>query len=384
MHMPLALSILLHNPRQFGVSMAGVLLAVVLMFSQAGFWNGLFDSQTELIHRLNGDLMIINKLTRIVTFAKPFANQRLNQARACPGVKAVYPLYFESYQALWKNPKDGSTRPLRVLAFDPDEPVLNIPEVQAHADALKMPDTALFDSESRNYYGKPRVGTITELSGQRIELVGTFRLGTDFVTDGNLILSERNFLKFFPDRTSPAPRLARVKIGVIQLQPGVDPRAAQRTLQQILPADVEVLTKQELVERETKYWRENTAIGYTLGLGMAVGIGIGVAICYQILYTNVVNYLPQFATLKAMGYSDWYLISVVLQQGLFLAILGFLPAVAVAQCLFWIVSGLTGLLMFFTLPRLAVIFLLTVAMCMVSAAIAVHKVVQTDPAEVFR
>ena len=61
-----------------------------------------------------------------------------------------------------------------------------------------------------------------------------------------------------------------------------------------------------------------------------------------------------------------------------------MPAVAAAQGLFWIVSGLTGLLMYFTVPRLALIFVLTVVMCMVSAAIAVRRVLQADPAEVFR
>jgi putative ABC transport system permease protein len=203
--------------------------------------------------------------------------------------------------------------------------------VREYAEALKKPDTVLFDEKSRDYYGAPRAGTETELSGRAVKVVGNFRLGTDFFTDGNLIMSDRNFLKFFPDRTAEAPHLGKVAVGVVRLAPEADLRTVQQALRQALPDDVVVLSKSELVEQEVRYWRDNTAIGYIFTLGMAVGFAVGIIICYQILYTNVISYLPQFATLKAMGYTDRFLVGVVLQQGLFLAILGFIPAVGAAQ-----------------------------------------------------
>jgi putative ABC transport system permease protein len=88
--------------------------------------------------------------------------------------------------------------------------------------------------------------------------------------------------------------------------------------------------------------------------------------------------------MKAMGYSDWYLIGVVLQQAVFLAVMGFLPALVVAQIMFSIVAGLTGLLMFLTPLRILLIFGFTVVMCMGAGAIAVRRILTTDPAEVFR
>jgi putative ABC transport system permease protein len=151
-----------------------------------------------------------------------------------------------------------------------------------------------------------------------------------------------------------------------------------------LPDDVDVLTKQELLDRESRYWQDNTAIGFIFSLGMVVGFIVGIIICYQILYTNVNNYLPQFATLKAIGYTDGHLVGVVLQQAVFLAVLGFIPALAVSQLLFSVVAGLTGLLMFLTPLRIGSIFVLTVAMCVVSGAMAVRRILTADPAEVFR
>ncbi|HWG45291.1 MAG TPA: ABC transporter permease DevC [Gemmataceae bacterium] len=384
LRLPLALRILLHTPGRLAVSIAGIVLAVVLMFSQAGFRNAMFDSQTELIHHLNGDLFLVSRLKYLLYARDTFPRRRLEQVRACPGVQAVYPLYMETTLAIWKNPVDGGTRPIRVLAFNLDDPVLDLPEVRAQTRLLRMPNTILFDDKSRDYFGQPTTGTETELSGRRVHVMGTFQLGTDFVTDGNVLMSDRNFLKFFPDRASSAPHLDRLEIGLVRLTPGTDLLAVQRELRETLPDDVKVLTKAELAALEVKYWKESSAIGYIFSLGMAVGFVIGIIICYQILFSNVSNYLPQFATLKAMGFTNRYLVGVVLQQGFFLAILGFIPAVGVAQLLFWGVSGLTGLLMFMTIFRIAFILLLTVAMCMVSGIIAVRGVIKADPAEVFR
>ena len=85
-----------------------------------------------------------------------------------------------------------------------------------------------------------------------------------------------------------------------------------------------------------------------------------------------------------MGYTDRSLVRVVMQQGLFLAVLGFLPAVALSQVLFWVVSYLTGLLMYLTFLRVAFILILTVVMCVVSGAIAVRRILTADPADVFK
>jgi putative ABC transport system permease protein len=215
-------------------------------------------------------------------------------------------------------------------------------------------------------------------------VTGTFRLGTDFINDGTVIMSDHNYLKFLPDRTARPPHLNRVEVGVVRLAEGADLPAVQRYLQDALPDDVSVLTKEELVDLESRYWRANTPIGFIFSLGMVVGFAIGTIICYQILYTNVRNYLPQFATMKAMGFTNAFLVGVVLQQSLVLAVLGFIPGVGVAQVLFWVVANLTGLLMYLTALRVALIFVSTLAMCMASGLLAVRKVVATDPAEVFR
>ena len=67
-------------------------------------------------------------------------------------------------------------------------------------------------------------------------------------------------------------------------------------------------------------------------LGTAIGFIVGMMISYQILYTDLSDQLSQYATLKAMGYENGYLVRVVLQQASFCGLIGFLPAWALGVC----------------------------------------------------
>ena len=292
---------LTHDPRRLLTSVAAIAFAVFLMFTEVGFLNGLYDSQVELVNQLNADIIITNKLKHTITYNEPFPRRRLYQAKALAEVTAAYPLYIEYELPWWKNPEVRNRRPIRVLAFNPEHPVFLHADIAVHAAALRRPDTALIDAKSKPYFGKLQAGVATELSGKQIRVVGTFRLGTDFVNEGNVIMSDRNFLKYFSTKRERDARLGKVEIGLVRLVPGADSSAVVTALRRVLPNDVAIYTKRGYVVHELRYWRKNTPIGVVFGLGAAMGFVIGVIICYQILYTDVVDHLPQFATLKALG-----------------------------------------------------------------------------------
>lgn len=380
---PLAWLTLMHHKRRLVASVAGLLCAVLLMFVELGFLNALFESQARVLQRLNAELVIISKLRLTFATNLSFPRRRLYQALGVDGVIAAYPLYIEYRASLWKNPVDRSRRPIRVLAFDPAHPVFNHPEIDAHREALKQADTAVMDTKSKRYYGKIRPGTTTELARRSIRIVGLYTLGTDFTSGGNLIMSETNFPRYFPHRRSSEGNLESVEIGLLRLAPDADPAVVQRSLREVLPGDVMVLTKQQLIDRELLFWQEGAAIGYIFGLGAAMGFVIGVMICYQILFTDVTDHLPQYATLKAMGYGNGYLIWVVMQEALLLSLFGFLPGLALSQVFYQWLAMDTGLPMHLTLGRVGLILVFTITMAMLSGLIAVRKAMAADPAEVF-
>jgi putative ABC transport system permease protein len=380
---PLAWLNFVYNKPRMLISLAGVAFAVVLMFIEMGFSNGLFDSETYLLKMLNADLIIVSEFKQSIVPKMPFAKKRLIQARAVRGVEATYPLYVDEYHALWKNTKDGKQHPILVLAFDPDDPVFLIPEVAQQAPRLKVQDTALIDSKSRDFYGDLVAGSTAELSRHSIRVVGTFPLGPDFRVDGSLLISDRTFLKCIADPQTGAAEASRVDFGLIRVAPGYEVTTVRDDLVRALPTDVRVLTKQEFGDRIRDYWGNSKPVGYVFALGTFVGFIIGVTICYQILYTDIMDHLPQYATLKAIGYSNGYLVKIVLQEALFLAVIGFFPGMLCSLGVYALLQHLSGILMQLTVDRALTVFVLTVVMCSLSGLIAIRKVIQSDPAEVF-
>lgn len=381
---PLAWLNLTHDRRKLATSLAGVAFAVLLMFIFTGFKNALFDSQVQLLGKLNADIVLSSTLRTNMFVPEAFARRRLYQARTFAGVEAAYPLYINN--ANWKNSETKLTRPIRVLAFNPQDPVLPLPEIKAHLVDLQMPDTVMVDLKSRSEIGQITPGTVTELSDRQVRVVGNFTLGTDFASgNGNLITSDQNFLRYFanlgPEEDSRS--LATVDLGLIKLAPGTNVDRMAATIRDRLPKDVAVKTKAEFVQQELTYWQENTTIGFVFSLLTAMSFVVGIILVYQILYTDVADHWAEYATLKAMGYKNIFLLGVVLQEAMILSVLGFIPGVCVSTILYSVTANATGLFMEMRFDRALNIFLLTFIMCVISGAIAVRKVQSTDPAEVF-
>jgi putative ABC transport system permease protein len=387
MRVPLAWLNLIHDRRRFLSSLAGVGFAVLLMFVFTGFKNALYDSQVQLLERLNGEIILVNRLKTAMFIPRSFARRRLYQARSLAGVEAAYALYISD--AKWKNPISRQTRLVRVLGFNLTDPVLPLPEIQAQAQALQLPETALIDLKARAEIGPTEAGVVSELANRRLKIVGTFSLGTDFAAgNGNLIMSDQNFLRYFASRGPEEDErsFATVDIGLIKLQPDTPIAPMVKALQAHLPNDVLVIPKAGkagFVERERQYWRENTNIGFVFTLLTVMSFAVGIILVYQILYTDVADHWAEYATLKAMGYDNGYLLGVVMQEALILAVCGFIPGFGVSGLLYSMAGNTTGLLFQMTPDRVFSLFILTFVMCLASGAIAVRKVQSTDPAEVF-
>jgi putative ABC transport system permease protein len=387
MRTPLALLNLIHDRKKFLTSLAGVAFAVLLMLLFNGFKNALYDSQTQLLQQLNGDIVIINRLKENMFVPRSFARRRLYQAQALAGVEGAYAIYTSD--ARWKNPDTKQGRPVRVIAYNPDDPVLPLPEILAQRQALKLPDTALIDRRARAELGPRQTGVVTELADRQVRIVGTFSLGTDFAAgNGNLLMSDQNFLRYFANRGPEEDQrsFATADIGLIKLAPGVSPDAMVDLLRQRLPQDVLVLPKygpEGFIQRERRYWEENTNIGFVFSLLTAMGFVVGIILVYQILYTDVADHWSEYATLKAMGYTDRFLFAVVMQEAVMLSVLGFIPGLLVSLLLYRLGADITGLMFNLTLERVVSLYVLTFLMCLVAGSLAVRKVQRTDPAEVF-
>jgi putative ABC transport system permease protein len=386
---PLAWRNLVHDKRRFLVAVAGITFAALLMFMELGFWNALIDAAVELVRQFNGQIVVVSKASSSLAIREQFSTRHLDQARAVGGVQDVFPVYIERRASLWKDPENrghegAASRPIRVIAFDPAWPVLRNAEVEGKAHLLLEPDTVLIDRLSKKEYGRREEGLRAELARHSIKVVGTFRLGTDFTADGTVIMSDLTYAKLFPNRRHPQSTLRMADVGLVQLRPGADAAAVKLALEGLLPADdVQVFTKDEFIDSETRFWQRSTPIGFIFTFGLWMGFIVGLVICYQILSADVADHLSEYATLKAIGYRNRFLTLIVLQEAVWLSLLGFVPALLFAYLLYGLLGRLTGLPLFLTVGRAGLILLLTTSMCILSGVLAIRKVQTADPAEVF-
>jgi putative ABC transport system permease protein len=154
-------------------------------------------------------------------------------------------------------------------------------------------------------------------------------------------------------------------------------------LKKQLPQDVSIFTKEQFIEFEKNYWRSSTAIGFIFTLGAAMGFVVGCVIVYQILYGDVSDHLPEYATLMAMGYKLTDLLGVVAREGLMLALIGYLPAYAAGEALYALIRNSTKLPVGMEPQRALLVFSMILVMCMGSALLAMRKLADADPAEIF-
>ena len=379
---PLAWLLLTRQPLRLFVAIAGISFAGILMFMQLGFRDGLFDASVTVHRLLDADLVLISPRSKSSISMSGFPKRRLIQAMAQEDVLSVAPVNMN--YLLWRNPENLKTRSILALGFNPEDSLLLDEDFSSKAEKLKNPGRVLFDTLSRPEFGPIEEWFLqgktieTEVAGKRIKVVGLVELGPSFGADGNLITSRETFLQLMP--TNPR---GSIEIGLIKLNDTADPLFVSSILNKSLPNDVRVITKNEFIEFEKNYWRDSTAIGFIFSLGALMGFVVGCVVVYQILYSDVSDHLPEYATLMAMGYRLKSLFFVVAREGFILALFGYLPAYVSGQALYSLIRSSTKLPIEMDANKSILIFILILFMCMGSAGIAMRKLVDADPAEIF-
>jgi putative ABC transport system permease protein len=387
---PLAWLQLAQQRVRFLVAVAGIALIVLLMFVQLGFQDALYSSATAVHQSLRGDLFLVSSQYKALTSAQSFSRTRLYQALGYDGVESVNPMYVQF--AKLKNPQTGEKYSIYVIGIDPGRSILNIPELDQNLDKLKTPDVMLFDRLSRPEFGpiatkfeagdKEQVIEIfpfNALKGYRVRVRGLFSLGASFGVDGNLIVSDSTFFRIDPNSRSSE----MIDVGVVTLKPGVDAEKVLAHLRANLPNDVQIFTHQGFINFEKNYWSLRTPIGFILNLMLTMAAVVGVVIVYQILYSNIATQFVAYATLKAIGYENNYLLTVVFQQALILALFSYFPGFIFSLGLYDYAMKATKLPIVMSLNNAFIVLIATVLMCITSGVLAINKLRSADPADIF-
>jgi putative ABC transport system permease protein len=390
----LALTSLLHQPGRTAISVIGAAFAVVLVFMQLGFLGSVENTASLLYNKMQFDLLLTS--SEYIDMSRPgwIDRGRLAQAQSAEGVADVLPVSLG--MAMWRNPTNDPEKGQRKwqitmvgvnpgqldLIFQPPGPqgIFETPAEQAEMQAvLGRLDVVLLDQLSRPDFGgtgMPR-GTQAELNRQDVTLGGYFRAGTGFSYTGLLLTNEDTFRQYVlvPNR--------RVSFGLVQLRPSQSADAVKASLVAVLPPDIRVFTRDEITQYERSYWINRTAVGQFFYFGVLLAVTVGAIFIYQMMVADIKKHLPEYATLKAMGYRFGFLFQVVVWQAIDLALAGFAIGLVAAFGLYEVAKVAARLPIWMTPGRIAFVLVLTVGMCVASGILAVRKVRNADPADLF-
>jgi putative ABC transport system permease protein len=369
----LGLRLLVHNRLRLLIASASVAMGVVIIFVELGLLLGMLDAQSLIANLVRGDLLIMNVARVSLHRWDKVDRVRLDQAAAVPGVARVTPLY-EDHVGL-RDPDDKRVRRIILYAFPPDDIPFRLADPKAISHALKISHGFFYDQLSRPIFGKFETGDDIQIDKVPLRVDGYVRIGADIVNDGNILMSDGDWLARAPD--------AKPIMGIVHLKPGTSVEAERQAILAQLPDDVVVLTPAETAKRESMYTLRSAPVGLLFAIGMFAGLVIGTINCYQVLYNEIGDHLPQFATLKAMGFSNGFLRRIILGQALILSTTGFAMGTIIA----WFadsyiaahsmlpiqIGGLSG----------SVVFCLTFAMCVIAGLIAIRRVAVADPAALY-
>lgn len=372
----LAWRILTHDKGRTALVLAGVFIAILLVFIELGFFFAVPQGGMLVYDHMRFDLLLVSDRYVYQAQAWSFPRNRLTEAAAVTGVARATPIYFGAGK--WQDPAGGLRIDVFLVGLDPPSRPLEVADVDRQVATLQRPDTMLVDATTRSIFGPLTTGRVVEIGGKRITIGGDYRLGTGFLGLGVALLSEANFFRLSPGRGPDS-----VNLGLISLQPGADPDQVAAALRRSMPNDVRVFTRPELLTHETAYWTTRTAVGLIFGSGLIISFIVGIMVLYQTLATQISRYLPQFATLKAIGYSDRFLGLVVVIEGMLIVVVAFVPAAAAAAGVYGLLRAQTLLPIDLSWVRLASVLVLALVMSSLSALLSLGGLRRADPADIF-
>ena len=115
---PLGWLQLSHQKSKLIVALAGIAFADILMFTQLGFRDALFDSSVRTHQILDTDVVLFSPQALNFGNLATFPRRRLLQAQDITGVQSAHGLYVNN--VVWKHPQTRKENAIRVIGIDPD------------------------------------------------------------------------------------------------------------------------------------------------------------------------------------------------------------------------------------------------------------------------
>ncbi|MBP1738563.1 MAG: FtsX-like permease family protein [Deltaproteobacteria bacterium] len=400
--MNLAYKDIRHNLSRFGLTAFGIGMLLMIVMGMVGIYRGMIQDATLLIDRIGADLWIVQNGTR-----GPFAEvsrvskSLLDRVAVVSGVVSAREFVYHTVQ------REHLGKPLRMSVLGLSWPVDKgewLPLVKGRAlaqshfemildEKLRIPlgETLRLGKENYTVVGVTK-GMIAS-GGDGLAFVSVNDAQTiQFDTPGEAVRVERASRYARASRADIAnsqPTLIERALGPSSSIPALGPPTLSAVIVTLAPgtdlasvlsimsawSDVSVFTTEE--QRQLMLTGTVEMARKQIGLFTALLTFISAIIMALILYTLTLEKLHEIALLKLIGASNRVILSMILQQALFLAAVGYGVAYVLGQRIFPKFPRRVLLLEDDLLTLAAIVFVISV----LASTLGIYRAVRVDPNE---
>ena len=371
----IALKLLVNDKSKFIALLVGITFAVFLMIMMMSMFSGILARSSSSVYNVGAKIWVMDPAVNNATSSIPMPDYVLSHARSIDGVKYAVPIYFGN--ALVKL-KSGTYQAVSVVGLDdatlygrPELIEGKIEDIYAESAFVVVKDAEFKKLES------PKVGTEFEINDHRGLVVGLAK-----VSSGGLFGIPTVYTTYNRAITYiPSMRFTTSYI-LIEPKSEADIPFIQ---QQIKKIGYQALTRDQFVHKISDFYTYQTGMGMNVLMMTAISFIVGLSISGQTFYTFILENLERFGALKAIGAKGHELITMILFQASFTALLGYGLGVGLASGLMILAKlRLPSYAAQVTYTNLIFAFVMVLIMAGVSSYIGVRKVLQIQPFDIFR
>lgn len=370
----LAFRNLIYDKVKLTVTLTGVIFAVVLITVQLGLFLGFTKAICDIIDHTDADIWITPRGIPNYEQVAPMSEHPLHRILSVPGVRQVGKMVTQFVP--WRK-KSGGQQQSIIVGFDVNAGILapwNL--ISGSREALQLPDTVIIDYLYQGKLEIRQVGDTAEINGRRVRVVGITRGIRSFTTSPFVFTSLKNSLNYARLKEDQITYL------LVRTSAGASPEEIRGQLKIRFP-ELDVYTKLEFRNKTQRNWIFETGAGAGIFTAAIMALVVGIVVVAQTLYASTIDHLNEFATLRAMGAGNRFLYSIIVLQAVISAVVGYALGIGIGFMISK-ASEATVTAIVVTPQLAAMMFVITLVMCVVAALTSVRKVTRIEPAIVFK
>lgn len=381
-----ALRMLVGDRAKYLGIIVGLTFASLLITQQLAIFTGLMSRTFGAITDLGQpDVWVMDEKVQFIDDVKPLQSTQLYRVRGVAGVEWAVPLYKGLLKARLSN---GSFQTVNLYGLD-DATLIGGPPVMVEGklEDLRRSEGVIVDEvgartrlarQSTTPGGASvplKIGDTLELNDHRAVVVGICRVQRTFQSQPVVYTT-------FSRATQYAPRERKLlSFVLVGCKPEEDVREVCERIHRA--TGLAAVTREDFKWQTVRYFLKYTGIPVNFGIAVALGFLVGTVIAGQTFHNFTLDNLKQFGALKAMGARTGTLLRMIVLQALLVGVVGYGLGVGLAS---FVGFATRGSELAFRMPWqiLAISASAVLLICTLSAVLAMRKVIQLEPAMVFK